>query len=232
MIPRYTHQQGTTLQLNANRLFPTIQRLDVDDSGVISRYEHEASQSAAVIASVNLILCNDWLARPMKESCYTRTVHTSERSNGITAEQLARNWNIPLERAKRTLAVTTQRGVKTRPTTITRRFKTNDRMLRYNRLNTNMFTDTIESGTMSRKQNKFAQVFVIPPNWTKLYSMRTKGEAHHCLSSLFHEVGVREKMIMDGSKEQTQGEFRRKLRDAGCFVHQTVPILHCLTVRN
>jgi hypothetical protein len=40
---------------------------------------------------------------------------------------------------------------------------------------------------------------------------------------LFHEVGVPERMIMDGSKEQTQGEFRRKLRDAGCMVHQTEP---------
>ncbi|KAG7370183.1 reverse transcriptase RNA-dependent DNA polymerase [Nitzschia inconspicua] len=30
-------------------------------------------------------------------------------------------------------------------------------------------------------------------------------------------------MVMDGSKEQTKGDFRRKLRDAGCHVHQTEP---------
>jgi hypothetical protein len=30
-------------------------------------------------------------------------------------------------------------------------------------------------------------------------------------------------MVMDGSKEQTEEEFRKKLRDAGCFVHQTEP---------
>jgi hypothetical protein len=86
-----------------------------------------------------------------------------------------------------------------------------------------MFTDTMEAGTLSKRQNKYAQVFVVPPNWTKVYTMRTKGEAHHCLGSLFHEVGVPDKMVMDGSKEQTQGEFKKKLRDAGCMVHQTEP---------
>jgi hypothetical protein len=30
-------------------------------------------------------------------------------------------------------------------------------------------------------------------------------------------------MVMDGSKEQTQGDFRKKLRDAGCYVHITEP---------
>jgi hypothetical protein len=86
-----------------------------------------------------------------------------------------------------------------------------------------MFTDTLEAGVMSKRQNKFAQVFVVPPNWTKVYAMKTKGDAHHCLGLLFHEIGVPNKMIMDGSKEQTQGEFRRKLRDAGCMVHVTEP---------
>jgi hypothetical protein len=207
----------------SNRLTPAIRRLDAVDRQVMSWYEHEVSQTAAVIAGVNLMYCDAWLATTMKEQCCVQSIHTSGGDTGITAQELARNWNIPLERAKRTLAVTTQRGIKTRPTTLTRRFKTNDRMLRYNRLNADMFTDTLESGTTSRRQNKFAQVFVIPPNWTKVYPMRTRGEAHHCLSLLFHEIGVPDKMVMDGSKEQTQGEFRKKLRDAGCYVHQTEP---------
>jgi Reverse transcriptase (RNA-dependent DNA polymerase) len=203
-----------------------IRRVEVTERSATSIYEHEASQSAAILSEINPLLCDDWLAQALRETRNTSNVssiHTSEKFHGITAETLARNWSIPLERAKRTLTVTTQKGIKARPTEMTRRFKTNDRMLRYNRLATNMFTDTMQSGTLSRRQNKYAQVFVIPPNWTKVYAMRTKGEAHHCLSSLFHDVGVPEKMIMDGSKEQTQGEFRKKLRDAGCIVHQTEP---------
>jgi hypothetical protein len=71
-----------------------------------------------------------------------------------------------------------------------------------------MFTDTLESGTLSRHQNRYAQAYVIPPNWTKAYSMRKKSDAHHPLSSLFHDIGVSETLVMDGSKEQTMGESR------------------------
>ena len=201
----------------------TICRSNVVGLNAISIYEHEASQSAAVMAGISNIYCDDLLGRSMKEKCNVFAHSIKSKSNGISSEDLARNWNIPVERAKRTLAVTTQRGVRSRPDALTRRFKTNDRMLRYNRLNTTMFTDTAEAGTLSRRQNKYVQVYVVPPNWTKAYAMRTKGDAHHTLSNLLHDVGVPEKMVMDGSKEQTMGEFRRKLRDAGCHVHQTEP---------
>jgi hypothetical protein len=184
-------------------------RLDVVERGVTHLYEHEASQSSAIIASIDPIMCDDWLANALQEHCCVSTLQTTTKSIGISAETLARNWNIPLERAKRTLQVTTQRGIKSRPTVMTQRFKTNVRMLRYQRLAVDMFTDTMEVGTLSKRQNKYAQVFAVPPNWTKVYAMRTKGEAHHCLGSLFHEVGVPEKMVMDGSKEQTQGSSRR-----------------------
>jgi hypothetical protein len=30
-------------------------------------------------------------------------------------------------------------------------------------------------------------------------------------------------MVMDGSKAQVEGEFRRKLRDTGCHIKQTEP---------
>jgi hypothetical protein len=30
-------------------------------------------------------------------------------------------------------------------------------------------------------------------------------------------------MVMDGAKAQVEGEFRRKLRDAGCHIKQTEP---------
>jgi hypothetical protein len=120
---------------------------------VLTSYERSESQSAAVMMSMNPMLCDDWLARAMKESCLVSSIHTSNKAAGITVEQLARNWKIPLERDKRTLSVTTQRGIKVRPTTMMQRFKTNDRMLRYNRLNTNMFTDTMASGTLSRRHS-------------------------------------------------------------------------------
>jgi hypothetical protein len=43
------------------------------------------------------------------------------------------------------------------------------------------------------------------------------------LSLLFHRDGVPNVMVMDGAKAQVEGEFRRKLCDAGCHIKQTEP---------
>ena len=73
---------------------------------------------------------------------------------------LENKWNIPIDRAKNTVLVTTQRGVRhVANPSIMRIFLTNDRMLRCNRLTRPMFTDTLLSGTASQHGHKFAQVF-------------------------------------------------------------------------
>jgi hypothetical protein len=53
--------------------------------------------------------------------------------------------------------------------------------------------------------------------------MKKESEAHEALSFIFHRDGVPNVMVMDGSKAQTEGQFRRKLRDAGCHIKQTEP---------
>jgi len=41
--------------------------------------------------------------------------------------------------------------------------------------------------------------------------MKRKGDAHEALSLLFKRDGVPHEMILDNSKKQTQGNFKRKL---------------------
>ena len=53
--------------------------------------------------------------------------------------------------------------------------------------------------------------------------MKKKGNASDALDLLFHQDGVPPKMIMDGSKEQTQGRFRNKLKLANVHLKQTEP---------
>ena len=84
----------------------------------------------------------------------------SRRSAPIDFKTLAARWMVSPDRAKRTVQLTTQRGVRTclNPT-LARRFPTNDRMLRYKRLPHTTFTDTMFAGTPSRSGNKCAQVY-------------------------------------------------------------------------
>ena len=128
------------------------------------------------------------------------------------------------DHAKRTVVMTTQRRVRTclNPT-LSRRFPTNDRMLRYKRLLHTMFTDTMFASTASRQGNKMAQIYSTSFGWARAHPMKRKGEAHETLSLMFHRDGVPPTMVTDGSKEQTLGDFRRKLREADCHLRVTEP---------
>jgi hypothetical protein len=53
--------------------------------------------------------------------------------------------------------------------------------------------------------------------------MTRKGEAHGTLSLLFHCDGVPLTMVFDGLKEQSQGDFKRKLCKADCHARHTEP---------
>ena len=137
---------------------------------------------------------------------------------------LSKRWGISPHKAKRTLTKTTQRGVRRSLTPeLTRRFPTNDRMLRYRRLPHNCFTDTLISGTVSKQGNKYAQAYCTSFGWSRAFPMKRKGEAHETLSLLFKRDGVPPVMIMDGSNEQTKGDFARKLKEADCHRRQTEP---------
>jgi hypothetical protein len=86
-----------------------------------------------------------------------------------------------------------------------------------------MFTDTMYSTILSRQQNKVAKIFCTDFGFVRAFPMKLESKAHDALSLLFHRDGVPNVMVMDGSKSQTEGEFRRKLRDTGCHIKQTEP---------
>ena len=61
---------------------------------------------------------------------------------GVSAETLQKVFRIDLATAKRTLKVTTQLNSRNPHSSLSRGFGTNDRMLRYRRINSYFFTDT------------------------------------------------------------------------------------------
>jgi hypothetical protein len=143
---------------------------------------------------------------------------------GVDAATLAKNWGIGIEAAKRTHIVTTQRGIRwmIHPG-MTKWYKTYDRQLRYHRLPVTMFTYTMYSTILSRQQQKADQIFCNAFGFVRAFPMKLESKAHEALSLLFHRDGFPNVVVMDGSKAQTEGEFRSKLRDAGCHINQTEP---------
>jgi hypothetical protein len=96
-------------------------------------------------------------------------------------------------------------------------------MLCYKQLPHTTFTDMLFAGTASHSGNKCAQSFSTSFGWARAHPMTRKGEAHKTLSLLFHCDGVPPTMVFDSSKEQCQGDFKRKLREADCHARQTEP---------
>ena len=62
-------------------------------------------------------------SNPQEHDHLVASVHAERQPQGIDAEKLAENWGIGIEKAKQTLKVTTQRGIRTivHPT-LSRRF--------------------------------------------------------------------------------------------------------------
>ena len=81
------------------------------------------------------------------------------------------------------------------------------------------------AGNISKRDNKNAQIYASSYGWTRTYAVQKKSDCHETLSVLFNRDGVPPALIMDGSKEQTLGNFARKLRKADCTKRQIEPHL-------
>jgi hypothetical protein len=189
---------------------------------LISKY----SDTSAKLQGLSAVLDDGILLAELVETSSNVNVpmvKSEMRDKGdIDAATLAKNWGIGIEAAKRTRLVTTQRGIRRMiHPSLTKRYKTNDRQLRYHRLPVTMYTDTMYSTIISRQQNRAAQIFTTDLGFVRAFPMKNEKEAHEALSLLFHRYGVPNVMVVDGAKTQDEGGFRSKLCDAGCHIKQT-----------
>ena len=126
-------------------------------------------------------------------------VSSGENKYPITEKELMERWRIRNEEATATVLATTQRLVRSiLEPTLNRRYKTNDRMLRYFRIQTDMFMDTYFASKKlgpSIRGYTCAKLFVTDFGWWKVKPMKLRSELPLVLKSVFKEDGVPEKMI-------------------------------------
>ena len=183
--------------------------------------------SSANSCSISSALDDKTLLQSLKthvNASVTGSLKTMERHPGVQPDILARRWGTGLGTAKNTIQATTQRGTRTvlHPS-LSRRFRTNDRQLRYQRLRSDMHGDILESKTTSKRGNNHAVVFATPYGWSRAFPIAKKSDAHDGLSLLFKRDGVPPSLILDNANELSKGEFARKARQADCYVKTTEP---------
>ena len=136
------------------------------------------------------------------------------RSKGIDAEHLSKTWRIDVETAERTLDITSQHSMQKDNPTLSRNYGTNDRMLRYKRINEYFSMDTFfatKTAGKSSRGNTCCQLFVTDKGYVYVVSMKSKSEVLQAVKQFAKEIGAPDAIISDASGEQTSKNKRRKV---------------------
>ena len=120
------------------------------------------SQCVIVLLEILPTLCEDSFLFLLKSNVQLAATRTKKVAR-TTAEKVVQNWGIGLEAAKWTVDATTQRMLRTVANpNLSRRFRMNDRQLRYRQIISDMCTDTAQSGAISKRSNKYFQFSSLP----------------------------------------------------------------------
>jgi hypothetical protein len=177
------------------------------------RMSRAFAESDALLASVLSALTNETMyprlvaavrvhnADRTDESRQMGSAIVSDRRHSVvSAEELAKKWRIGINTAKLTLKATTQFGLRHALHTIHPCYRTEHMLLRSNRLNTTLYSDTLFAKVKSLKGNKCAQLFC-SKGYIRVYPMASKSDAGVALQEFIEDVGIPHEMVCDGAGE-------------------------------
>ena len=146
-----------------------------------------------------------------QEAFMASAAHASKPKN-FDAEHLSKVWRIDLPMAKRTVDSTSQHCIRTKDATLSKNFSTNDRMLRYKRLNLYYFMDTFfatSKGGRSSRGHTCVQLFVTDKGYIYVIPMKKKSDVLQAVKQFAKEVGAPTAIICDAAREQTSSALKQ-----------------------
>ena len=140
-----------------------------------------------------------------------------EKPSKLNADFLSKIWHIKNDKVAKALDQTTQYCRHGADNALSRQFSTNDRMLRYRRINSMFFTDTFFATAKgkSTRGNTCAQIFVSDKGFVGIYPMTSKSFFLDALKLFCKEIGVPLGFVIDPSGEQSKAEVRRFCHQVG-----------------
>ena len=190
-------------QVTATTAVNTADLYSDDNFGAVLK-----SHSLITVAQVSKTPEDANIAEIQKSATRHGTIQSNKRKK-IDGNTLARRWTIPSDKDCATVKKTTHQGVRsTLHPTLSHRFPTDNRMLRYRRIPHQVFSDTLQSGCLSAARMKYGQAYCTSFGWSRCHPIKKKSEAHETLSLMFKHDCVPPRMIVDNSKEQSLGELR------------------------
>ena len=139
----------------------------------------------------------------------------------IDAKHLSKVWQISYEDAKCTIDVTTQHGTHQPNPIMNQNYTTNDRMLRYRRINQYFFMDTflaMKKGGTSSRVNTCCQLFVMDKGFIYVVPMKRKSEVLLAIKQFAKEVSAPDAIVSDMAREQVSQDVQHFCNTIGTML--------------
>ena len=113
------------------------------------------------------------------------SANRAEKRKGVSPELLDKICRIDNKTSKRTICTTTQLNRQEANSTLSRNFRTNDRMLRYRRIKSYFFTDTffVTNKAASSRGYTCMKIFVSDKGYVFIAAMKSVSECPKALKS-------------------------------------------------
>ncbi len=174
-----------------------------------------------VLSSVSTVLDKKSFDRALLSKVVTEKRHTP-----VNAEELSQKFAIGLDTAKRTLQVTTQRGIRHAIHPIHRRYRVDHLHLHVNRLKGPWFMDSLVARHKSLHGNRYLHT-IMNGKYTRAFPVKDKTSlaATGALDDFVDDVGIPETLWVDGAKEYVgrNTEFKKACRKYRIDLRMTEP---------
>ena len=179
----------------------------------------------------DLILTHDHVVSGVRynREHFVSAVRAKGNKSDLTARRLAENFGISDLLASKTLNVVTRLCPRnTADISLSRRYATNDRMLRYPRMLTDLymlsdlFMDTMLATPTGKSIRGFtrSQIFATHYGWVKPIHMyhESGSDIAKAVKIIFKRYGVPDTLICDAARAQIWGEVKRLCDQSGCEI--------------
>ena len=217
-VPPDEEEVYSNLSSLSSVLDPNIFTSNLLERAAVSKFGMSVgSMNVATLAEDELFLLEEPTSGTISMTEVEVGAAHAEPPKGVSAKDLSKIWSISLKEAAATLDITSQNRRIDGNSTLSRNLSTNDRMLRYKRINCHFFTDTFfvtKKGT-SRRGYTCMQIFVSDKGFVYVVPMKSKGEFTDALHMFAKEIGVPLAIICDPSGEQTSAKSKKLVQQIG-----------------
>ena len=141
----------------------------------------------------------------------------ADKVERASPEFLSKIWSIKIDEAERALEQNTILYNRPAANDLSRRAMNSDRRTRYKRIRSNFFTDTffVDKKATTKEGFNCMQLFVSDKGFVAVYPMKSKSEFPKALKLFCKEVGVPERLVVDGAREQKSREVKSFTQEVG-----------------